>query len=98
MDNVTYTCKDCIFYALISGGLDKDTCDFYNKPLQRKDIIMGRECKEFRLREEGMHIEDFLPDKAVEKARYKKEIKMYIIAASVLVFLGIFVLTILTSP
>lgn len=98
MNNVNYTCKDCIFYALISDGLDKDTCDFYNKPLQRKDIIMGRECKEFRLREEGMNIEDLLPDKADEKARYKKEIKMYIIAAIVLVFLGIFVLSILAPP
>ncbi len=91
-----YTCKDCVFFALSSGGLDEDMCEFFSKPLKRVDILKGRDCKEFRLREEGKGVEEYLPQKASEKAVYKQEIKKYVVAAIVLVVLGIVMLYFLT--
>ncbi|MFQ5974738.1 MAG: hypothetical protein ACE5J5_00275 [Candidatus Hydrothermarchaeales archaeon] len=89
MNSEKYTCKDCVFFALSSGGLDEDMCEFFNKPLKRDDILKGKDCEQFRLREEGKGIEEYLPHKAGEKAEYKKEIKKYIIRSIVLVIIGI---------
>ncbi len=96
MTSKKYTCKDCVFLALSSGGLDEDMCEFFSKPLKRVDILKGRDCKEFRLREEEKGVEDYLPQKASEKAVYKQEIKKYVVAAIVLVVLGIVLLYFLT--
>ncbi len=97
MSTEKYTCKDCVFFALSSGGLDEDLCEFFSKSLTRNDIITGRDCSEFRHREEGKSVEEYLPEKAGEKAAYKKEIKKYLTASVVLVILGIIALYFLTT-
>ncbi|MFQ6137223.1 MAG: hypothetical protein ACE5PM_08595 [Candidatus Hydrothermarchaeales archaeon] len=92
-------CKDCTFFVLSSEGVEVDRCEFFDRDLTREEIVVGTDCPEFILREEGRHVEHYLPDKEKTKAGYRREYLKYTVAATVLVIIGIvFLIYISTSP